>query len=191
MALASTTLNGAITAGQKQITLTAFTNPATGGISAKTWVLVNGEKMLVSDASLAPTLDVVRGIDGTVAAAAGTLAPVVYGLTSDFSAVGGAPYASYGVDGAIAVPVVDAEIWLTKATAGAYTLAGPAKDQQNTVRIVSTTAAAHTITYTAGFYGNTTSSDVATFAATINGYMTLQAQNGTWAIVAMNSVTVG
>lgn len=190
MALAATTLNGAVSAGSNKVVLTAFTNPATGGISAKTLLLVNGEKMLVTDASLAPTLEVVRGYAGTAAGASGTLAPVVYGLTSDFNAGSGPGFASYGVDSAIAVPVVDTVVWLTKATAGAYTLAGPARDQQNTVTIISTTAAAHTVTYTAGFFGNTTSSDVATFAATINVMLTLRAQNGTWAIVASSGVTV-
>jgi hypothetical protein len=152
---------------------------------------VNGEKMRVTDASLSPTLQVVRGIDGTAAGASGTLAPVVYGLTSDFSAVSGPGFASYGVDSAVAVPVVDTTVWLTKASAGAYTIVGPAKDQQNTVTFISTTAAAHTLTYTAGFAGNTTSSDVATWAATINGTLTIKAQNGTWAIVALSGVTVG
>jgi hypothetical protein len=97
---------------------------------------------------------------------------------------------SFGVDGAITgpsgsgVPTQNTIVYLTKATAGAYTLAAPAADQKNTIIFVSTTAAAHTITYTAGFYGNTTSSDVATFPATINGVFTIQAQKGTWAPVA-------
>ena len=190
MALAATTLNGAITASQTQVTLTAFTNPSSGTISAPTWLLVNGEFMRVADVTLAPTLSVVRGFNGTSAGASGTLAPVIYGLTSDFSATNGPGFASYGVSGAITVPVVDTTIWITKASAAAMTLVGPAADQQNVVTIISTTAAAHTVTYTAGFYGNTTSSDVATFAATINSTMTLKAQNGTWLIVAMNNVTV-
>lgn len=183
MALAATTLNGAITASQTTVKLTAFTNPASGGITADTWLLVGGEFMKVGSVN-GTTLGVVRGINGTNAAAFGTLCPVIYGLTSDFTMQNAPAYASYGADGAITVPVVDTVVWLTKATAGAYTLAAPAIDQQNTVRFVSTTAAAHTITYTAGFYGNTTSSDVATFPATINGVFTIRAQNGTWAPVS-------
>ncbi len=87
------------------------------------------------------------------------------------------------------MPTSNTVVYLTKATAGAYTLAGPAKDQQNTVIFVSTTAAAHVITYTAGFFGNTTSSDTATFPATINGVFTMKAQNGTWAPVTAGTMT--
>ena len=45
------------------------------------------------------------------------------------------------------------------------------------------------ITYTAGFFGNTTSSDTATFPATINGVFTMKAQNGTWAPVTAGTMT--
>lgn len=179
MALTSTTLAGAKAANDTRIVLTSAT-----GIANKMLALVDGEFMRVTSVDLAPTVGVVPGYNGTTAGPHGVLAPVVYGIPSDFGTVSGPQTTSYGADGAIAVPVVDTVIYLTKATAGAYTLAGPAKGQQNTVIFVSTTAAAHTITYTAGFYGNTTSSDVATFPATINGVFTLKAQNGTWAPVA-------
>ncbi len=185
MALAVTSLAGAITASSRTIKLTAYTSPVVSLIGPQVLALVNGEFMQVTSALNAPTLEVARGMQGTGAAAAGILAPVVYGLTSDFVSVTGPAFASYGADGAIAVPTAPLTvIWLTKATAGAYTLVGPAKDQQNTVILISTTAAAHTVTYTAGFYGNTTTSDVATWPATINATLTLRAQSGTWAPVA-------
>ena len=80
-----------------------------------------------------------------------------------------------------AFQVQNTVVYLTKATAGAYTLAKlhGESDQQNTIVFISTTAAAHTITYTAGFYGNTFSSDVATFPATINACFTIKANQGT------------
>ncbi len=82
----TTTLNGTITAAATQITLTAFTNPATGNVSAKTLiVMATGEKMLVTDASLSPTLQVVRGYEGTAAAAHTTAEGVLYGLMGDTS----------------------------------------------------------------------------------------------------------
>ena len=76
---------------------------------------------------------------------------------------------------------------------GSGSLAAPAIDQTNTVVFISTTAAAHTITVTAGFYGNTTTSDVATFPATKNGTLTVIAQNGLWApqATADDGVTIG
>jgi hypothetical protein len=192
MALTVTSLNGAVTQNARQITLTAFTNPSSGGISPKTWALVDGEFVQVEDASLSPTVGVVRGINGSLAVAHNTLAPVIYGLTSDFTQLAAqgsdtlavAPAATYSVNGAITVPKVDQDIYLTKAGVAAMTLASPAADQTNTVRIISLTANAHTITYTPGFYGNTTSSDVATFPATVGAVFTITAKNGLWQAVA-------
>lgn len=189
MALTATTLAGAKATNDKTINLTSAT-----GAAKKQLVLVDGEFMRITDVSLAPTVGVVPGYAGTTAGPHGVLAPAIYGNPSDFVGISGPATTSYGADGAIAVPVVDTVIYLTKATAGAYTLAAPNAGQQNTVIFVSTTAAAHTITYTAGFYGNTTSSDVATFPSTINGVFTIKAQNGTWAPVAnmsSNGVTLG
>ena len=80
----TTTLNGTITATTTQITLTAFTNPSTGQISAPTILrFTTGEKVRVTDATLSPTLQVVRGYEGTLAAAHTTGEGVVYGLVGD------------------------------------------------------------------------------------------------------------
>ena len=188
MALTVTSLNGAITQGTNVVKLTAFTNPSTVGISAKTVARVDGEDMLVTDASLSPTLQVVRGINGTYATAHDTLAPVVYGITSDFTqtigSVAPAKVYSYGANATITNPVVDAIIFIDKASAAALTLTDPNKDSQVTVRFVSLTAAAHTITYATGFYDNTTTSDVATFPATAGAVFTMIAQSGKWRPVA-------
>lgn len=192
MALTVTSLNGALTQNATVVKLTAFTNPSTGGVGPNTQLLVDGEKMLVTSALNSPTVQVVRGYDGTLATAHNTLAPVTYGLVSEFTTTGLAGAASiavadeatYSVNGAITVPVVDQTIYITKAGVCALTLASPAADQTNTVRFVSLTANAHTITYTPGFYGNTTSSDVATFPATIGAVFTIVARNGLWNAVA-------
>lgn len=196
MALATTSLNGGVTLGATQIRLTAFTNPSLGAIGPRTVALVDGEKMLVTDASLSPVLQVVRGYDATRAVAHNTLAPVNYGLTSDFTqtiGVGAANILSYSVDGAITVPTVDTTIYINKAGVCALTLAAPSADQVNTVRVVSLTANAHTITYTAGFYQNTTSSDVALFPGTSGAVFTFTAKNGLWNAVATadDGVSIG
>ena len=194
MSLTVTSLNGAVKKGDQKVTLTAFTNPSTGGIGANTMLLVDGEWMRVTDATLSPTLSVTRGDSGSgspnnptiPASAHNTLAPVVYGLTSDFTqfatsdGLAASPVVSYGVSGAITVPVVNQTIYLTKAGVAAMTLAGPASDQTNQVTVVSLTAYAHTITYTAGFYQNTTSSDVVTFPSTSGACWIFQAKNGVW-----------
>jgi hypothetical protein len=187
MALVATTLNGAITLNARQMRLTAFTNPSTGTMSAPTLALVDGEFMMITDATLTPTVAVTRGDQGTKAGAHNTLAPVIYGLSSDFTqtnGVAGLPVYSYGVDATITNPTVNAVIYIDKATAWAGTLTDPATDQQNTVMFVSRTAAAHLITYATGFYDNTTTSDVATFPATAGAVFTIIAQGGKWRPVA-------
>ena len=202
MALAVTSLAAAATQAARQIKLTAFTNPSAGGIGPKTWALVDGEFVSVEDTSLSPTLGVARGINGTLAVPHANLAPVVYGLTSDFTqmaaqgsdAVRVAPVATYSADGAFTVPYVDQTVYITKAGVCALTMnATIPADLAVTVRFISLTANAHTLTYTAGFYGNTTSSDVATFAATVGATFTVQAKNGLWIPVATadDGVTIG
>ena len=193
MALVVTSLNGAVTQSATQMKLTAFTNPSAGGIGPFTWALVDGEYVQVESTSNSPTLGVVRGINGSLAVAHNTLAPVVYGLTSDFTDLASqgsdsiriAPVATYSVNGAFTVPYVDQTVYITKAGVLALTLnAAIPADLSVTVKFISLTANAHTLTYTAGFYGNTTSSDVATFAATVGATFTIQAKNGLWIPVA-------
>jgi|SRR5678815_3076371 hypothetical protein len=192
MALTATTLAGAksATVNVNKITLTSAT-----GAAKKDLALVDAEWMRITDVSLTPTLEVVPGYNGSTAGPHGVLAPVIYGRPSDFVNAGIVPNGvltsqSFGVDGAITgpsgtgVPTSNTVIYLTKGSAGAYTLAAPAIDQQNTLIFVSTSAYAHTITVAEGFYGNTTSSDVATFAATVNSTLTVKAQNGLWAPIS-------
>lgn len=185
MALTATTLAAAKATNDTVIRLTSAT-----GILPKMLALVDGEWMRVTSNLLTPAIGVVPGYNGSTAGPHGVLAPVIYGKPEEFSPTNGPNTMTFGASGAITgpfgtgVPTVDTIIWITKATAAALTLADPAIDQQNTLTFISTTAAAHTITYTAGFYGNTTTSDVATFPATINGMLTIRAQNGTWAPVA-------
>ncbi len=188
MALAVTSLSNGVGMNDRRVTLTAFTNPSSGGVSAPTILMVDGERMTVADASASPIVTVTRGDYGTLASAHNTLAPVTYGLSTDFtnaptaSEAASAPQYSYGVSGAITVPVVDQTVYLTKAGVAAMTLVSPAADQTNTVRFVSLTANAHTITYATGFYGGT--GTVATFPGTIGGVFTIVARNGLWNAVA-------
>lgn len=185
MALTPTTIAGAMSANATTVKLTASTS-----IAKKMLLKIDGETMLVSDITLAPTVSVARGENGSLAVAHANLAPAIYGVPSDFTNANGAPIVSYGADGAITIPTIDTTIYLTKATAAAMTLAGPAKDQTNVVTIIGTVAVANTVTYTAGFYGDTTSSDVATYAAKVGASLTIQAQSGKWGPVATANVTI-
>ncbi len=193
MSVTATTLAGAKAANDKTIKLTSAT-----GIANKMLVKVDQEWMRVTDVSQSPTVQVVPGYNGSAATPHGILAPVEYGYPADFNA---GPTInpqieivsqSFGVDSAITglggtgVPVVDTVVYLTKATAGAYTIALPGQGQSNTITFISTTAAAHTVTMT----GNPGGSDVGTFTAVIGASLTIKAQPGAWGILATGLVTV-
>jgi hypothetical protein len=193
MALTATTLSGAKATNDVVIGLTSAT-----GIASKMLALVDGEWMRITGVALSPTVGVVPGYYGTTAGPHGILAPVIFGNAIDFVSVGVTPgwvltSASFGVDGAITgpggtgtVPVSNTIVYLTKATAGAYTIALPAKDQQNSITFISTTAAAHVVTMT----GNPAANDVATFTAAIGSSFTIKGDNAAWAIVSTGNVTV-
>lgn len=192
MALVSTTLASAKALNDRTIKLTSAT-----GIANKMLVRVDGELMRVTDVSLSPTIGVVPGYNGSAATPHGILAPAVFGLASDFVGIMGinpqteVVSQSIGLDGALTgpngvgtVPVTDTLFFITKATAATLTIAAPAVDQQNTITIISTTAAAHVLTLT----GNTATMDVATFIAGIGSALVIKAQSGAWAVIGGNAV---
>lgn len=182
MALTATTLAGAKNTNDTTITLTSAT-----GAAKKMLALVDGEMMRITDVSLTPTLQVVPGYMGTTAGPHGILAPVAFGVPADFPGGPLGPQsASYGVNGAIAVPQADTIVFLTKATAGTYTIAAPNVGQQNTVTFISTTAAAHVVTMS----GNPAATDVATFTAAIGSSFTVKAQGGVWDATGQNGVAI-
>lgn len=133
-----------------------------------------------------------RGSFGTKAAAHAVSAACVFATAAELTGTGPQDVpdpgkwdiVNYNAAGAIAVPVRNTIATITGGSATALTLAAPSA-VNNGVRllIISRSAQAHTVTYTAGFKGNTTSSDVATFAATVNGCLDLVAIDGTWCCV--------
>lgn len=73
----------------------------------------------------------------------------------------------------------------------AMTLAAPALWQNGTVMVLmASTAQTHTVTYTAGFWGNTTSSDVATYGGAIGDFLAVEAVNGAWRVLSQKNVTI-
>lgn len=73
----------------------------------------------------------------------------------------------------------------------AMTLANPTTEQNGLVMyIVSTNASAHTLTYTAGFGGGTTSRDVGTFGGAVNDAIAIIAVNGVWWTLWTRNVTI-
>lgn len=110
------------------------------------------------------------------------------GLATDADIV--REYTAYGANGAIAVREHTA--FITKGTAAAMTLAAPSTAQNGIrIRVVSTTAAAHTVTQTTpGFNNASTSGDVATFGAAIGNSITMIAYGGVWHVESMTGVTL-
>lgn len=140
-----------------------------------------------------------RGGNGTVAKAHAILSPVVLCLASDLAdKVVPTPdtdpdVVNYGADGAVALPrLLKTVAYINKATAAALTLASPdaAVPDGAEIEFISVSGAAHTLTHTPGFAGNTTSSDVATWATTRGGILVIKAVNGVWTVKSAAGVTI-
>lgn len=197
MSLTRTTLAADVAANDEQMTVAAVTGATVGGIYR-----VDNEYGIVK-AINSPVIETsFRGKFGTKAAAHVTGAGVVFGLVTDMPDLAPGNVAainrfdddqkSINADGAITVPSRNTVLHITKGSAAALTLAAPSVLCDNVeLEIVSDTAYAHTVTFTAGFYGDTTSSDVATFTAKAGSSMTIVASGGRWGIKALANVSLG
>lgn len=89
-------------------------------------------------------------------------------------------------------------VFITKGTAAALTIANPVSghpdaggDDGKRLTLISTTAAAHTLTRsTTGFNDGGSGSDVATFGAAIGNAITIIAYGGKWYVEATRNVTL-
>ena len=127
-----------------------------------------------------------------------TTSPDSEGFASDFSANFDAIDLALGVEvesanGAIGIKEGTAVI--TKGTAAALTLVAPTAglpaaggDYGKALRIVSTTAAAHTVTTPSNKING--ASHIATFAAAIGNFQVLFAYNGVWYALASAGITL-
>jgi VCBS repeat-containing protein len=97
-------------------------------------------------------------------------------------------------DGAITIPTRGRKhVFVTKASAAALTLAAPTATAHDGVEIVivSTTAAAHTVTVsTTGMNDLGTSADVGTFGVAKGNGMALVAYQGDWYVTSNIGVTL-
>lgn len=74
----------------------------------------------------------------------------------------------------------------------AMTIIDPTYQQNGmSMCVVATNASAHTLTYTAGFGGGTTSRDVATFGGAVNDNICFIAFNKVWWVLSTRNVTLG
>ena len=93
-------------------------------------------------------------------------------------------------DGAITIQ--SGTVVITKGTACALTLGTPTTAQNGTIiRIISATAAAHTVTAaTIGFNAADAAGDVGTFAAAIGNNLIVVAYGGEWLVLGNTGVTI-
>jgi hypothetical protein len=196
MAQTTTTISAAVTASDLIIPVTLAT-----GFTVGNYLRIDNEYMVVEVISGTNITVRSRGDLGSGAVAHNILAVADTGLPSDLANLPlgettqvdptKETIVSYSAAGAIAIPTQNTLVLLTSGTARAMTLAGPALDQDGLrMTILNADAKANTVTYTAGFYGDTTSSDVATFAAKTGASFSIIARGGTWGIVALGNVTL-
>jgi hypothetical protein len=192
MALASTTLAGACDGNTNTISVTAAT-----GFAAGSYVLVDSEMMKIQTVS-GTQIGVFRGVYGTQTVAHTVYAKAEVGTAAEFAEASGGGVGSlkkkpriytYAVAGALTIAPGLHRIGAGAAEVKAMTLAAPSlADDGMEMTVISASAYAHTITYTAGFYGDTTTSDVVTFAAKVGPSATFVAIGGVWGVKATSSI---
>jgi hypothetical protein len=196
MAQTTTTISAAVGATDLTIPVTSAT-----GFAAGNYLRLDNEFMVVSSVSGTNISVRSRGDKGSGAVAHNILAIANTGLDSDLAVqpMGQAAQidpqfptiVTYSAAGAIAIPVQNTMVVLNGGAARAMTLAGPGKDQDGlTLTVLNASAFAHTVTYTAGFYGDTTSSDVITFAAKAGASFICVARGGTWGLLGLTNCTI-
>ena len=196
MAQTTTTISAAVGATDLIIPVTSAT-----GFTAGNYLRLDNEFMVVTAVSGTNISVRARGDKGTGAVAHNILGIANTGLDSDLATqpLGQAAQidpqfptiVTYSAAAAIAIPNQNTLVVLNGASARAMTLAGPAKDQDGlTLTVLNGSAMAHTVTYTAGFYGDTTSSDVITFAAKVGASFICVARGGTWGLLGLTNCTI-
>ncbi len=184
MAITSTTLSAAATATDNVFQVTSAT-----GFTVGYDVWVDDERCRVQVIT-GTQIKVRRGLSGgSVPCAHQSGSLVRVGAQSDFAVLPSPRVYTYSAAGALTrAPGLHKVIG---GSALAMTLADPSADMEGVeMQIFSTTAYAHTVTYTAGFHANTTSSDVATFAATYGNGMTIKVIDGKWTCLSNTGVTI-
>ncbi len=194
MARATTTLASAVAAGDIAINVTSATSVAAGR-----YILIDQEVMKVANSYVSGTLvPVLRGQDGSVTGAHFITAAVTHGLASDFATPAAQTAVTWPIaDRAVLVASVtaatstlvlppagtDMRVVINLATAIALTVPVPTKDMDGTTLwIVSSTVAAHVVTFTGGLGG--VGSGYTALTAATGAQMCIQviACNGTWNI---------
>jgi hypothetical protein len=198
MALTKTSLSSNITDSALDIPVVSST-----GATAGKPMLIDHEYMAVVEVVTSTLVKVrTRGDKGTQAVAHNALAAVIFGTgeagefpTHPVAASGQIPphfneHVTYGVSGAIAVPIEDTDAVINKAGVAVMTLAAPNKAQNGLrLSVKSNTAFAHTVTATGLFKTGAATVNLATFAAFAGAGFEVMAQDGLWIVMASVGVT--
>lgn len=209
MALTNTTLSAACTASDLQLAITSTSSgfPAVGAYASPAQLMrVDGEDMLIQVIPASGVARVMqRGYNGTQAVAHEALAVVAtssdpqdFGIAPAGAVSSRPPYVediiTIGVDTTftaagtpatsttLPLPTKNTVYMLTKATAAAIVLiSGVTANMGVTMTFVNGVAVANTVTYTPGFLGDTTSSDVMTSAQKVGAILKIRlGYTGLW-----------
>jgi hypothetical protein len=194
MALATTTLSAAVAVNDTSITVASATSAAAGRL-----VLIDQELMVIAQnyPGTGTTIPVLRGRFGTATLAHKVTANATHGLASDFAdpAYGNQLNSVYSTlrptiitsitaaTSTLTLPTAgtDMRVVINLATAIALTVPVPTKDMDGVMlTIVSSTVAAHVVTFTGGLGG--VGSGYTALTAATGAQMCVQviACNGTW-----------
>jgi hypothetical protein len=202
MALATTTLSGAITATANSLVVASATSMAKGR-----FLRIDDEVMQVTKAYVAAstTVPVLRGVGGTAAAAHVTSASITHGDAADFTAPAVSAFATYqnirprrvvsytGATNTFVLPAAgeDVHVILNGTTADTITFPVPTKDLTGCRMVVSSNAVAqHVLTFTGGFSGAGSNYDVITINATAPASFEFAAVEGLWHMLVQPSGTL-
>lgn len=196
MALATTTLSATITAIDTKIVLASATSIAVGRT-----ILIDQEVMQVSKEWVSgTTVPVLRGLDGTKAAAHFLTAAVTHGLGSDFPNPQPQTHTTYPTVRATLVTSVtttstslvlppagcDMRVVINLATAISLTIPVPTKEMDGTIItfVASAIAIQHALIFTGGLNGGSTGYTTFTAAATGSTCFSVIACNGLWFVMS-------
>lgn len=197
MAKTRTSLAAALNDNALSFRATSVTGATVGGVAK-----IDNEYTVITEI-VSPMVTVrSRGDRGGVAAAHAILAPVTFGLSSDFAGPGAGEdvpvptededIKTLGADGAIPLPTRNTSYFITKGSALAGSaMPDPGHDQDGLeVSFYAASDFAHVVTLITGNDGTTGLSTTFTMAAFIGASFTLKAWGGKWLVKANNLTTI-
>jgi hypothetical protein len=192
MAITTTSLAGDFAITSSTFSATSATGATVGGIAK-----VDNEYSLITKITGTSISVIQRGLYGGACVAHDKLAPVQFGVLSDFPNPTNlqtiaepvqSDNLSVGENGVIVVPIRNTTYFLTKGSAlSSTTLADPGAGQNGLeVTFVGVTDFAHVITTVTGHDGTTGLSTTLTSPAFAGGSLTLVAYNAGWYVKSNN-----